>query len=38
MYSILDESSNEKCTNKGHNALYRILRISRHTISEKDTQ
>ena len=38
MYSILDESSDEKSTNKGHNALYRISRISRHTISEKDSQ
>ena len=37
MYSILDESSDEKSTNKGHNALYRISRISRHTISEKDS-
>ena len=36
MYSILDESSNEKSTNKGHNAFV-VSRISRYTILEKDS-
>ena len=36
MYSILDESSNEKSTNKGHNAFI-VSRISRDTISKKDS-
>ena len=37
MYSILDESSNEKSTNKDHNVFYRVSRISRYTISEKNS-
>ena len=36
MYSILDESSNEKSTNKGHNAFV-VSRISRYTTLEKDS-
>ena len=34
MYSILDESSNEKSTNKGHNSFI-VSRISQDTISKK---
>ena len=38
MYSILDDSSNKKSTNKGHNAFIEFQQFLRYTISEKDSQ
>ena len=38
MYSILDESSNKKSTNKSHNAFIEFQEFLRYTISEKDSQ
>ena len=35
MYSILDDSSNKKSTNKGHNAFIEFQQFLRYTISEK---
>ena len=32
MYSILDESNNEKITSKGHNGFDRISRILQYTF------
>ena len=36
MYSLLDESNNEKSTSKRHNSFI-VSRISQYTISEKDS-
>ena len=42
IYSILDESNNEKSTNKGHNTFIEFQEfhdtLFQYTISEKDSQ
>ena len=38
MYSILDESNNKNEHKRGSQCFYRVSRIPRHIISEKDSQ